>query len=187
MLLEYVSLWVSYPTVEKHKTQLNTNFFPILFPFFFFFFLAAYMGKTPTSVLLMCSIEQQLSKAGVPLAAGFLPLVETEGSLHRMLHLGTGKNSDIRGKNPETKPCWLAFVNSKYAVILSIRWYLTVEFFDLSWFLIGLFLFLKGLSQAEGSIGSLFFFGPPQRLFCHFIITIARYAHVVNQCRLTFE
>lgn len=53
----------------------------------------------------------------------------------------------ISGGNPITKPCWLAFVNSKCAVILSRRWYFTVEFFDPSWFFnCTFFYFWKGFT-----------------------------------------
>lgn len=126
----------------------------LFWPSFPYFLSCCLHGKKTTIVLLVCSIGQQLSDTEVPWLQDS-PLAETEGSFHRMLPLGTVKDSDIRGKNPQTKPCWLAFVNSKSAVILSIRWYLTVEFFDLSWFLIALFYFWKGFHRQK----------PPQEVY----------------------
>lgn len=82
---------------------------------------------------LLCSTEQQISNAEVPLAAGSFPRLRQSDHFTGCF-VWAQLTTVISGGNPITKPCWLAFVNSKRAVILSIRWYFTVEFFDLSWF-----------------------------------------------------
>lgn len=109
--------------------------------FFAFCFLAAHMGKTSIVLHRTTNI-----KCWSPPGCRLLPWLRQSDHFTGCF-IWAQLTTVISGGNPITKPCWLAFVNSKCAVILSRRWYFTVEFFDPSWFFnCTFFYFWKGFT-----------------------------------------